>query len=266
MLKFLYYKIINIIFNIGVFSRKYNIDIYYPYSKIKQYKDIHKGKRCFIIGTGPSLNIQDLELLKDEYTFSMNSILLSFKDTKWRPTYYVIQDGRAYSIFKDKLLNQNIKDIFLGISYRRKSIFLNKFLNKNFNKYNYFPLKIFEKGIENKNFSDDCYKQIYDGATVTYSILQLALYMGFKEIYLLGIDCDYTTKGKKKNIIEYVKNTNTIETENDMINAYKLAHNYAIKNGIEIYNTSNSGKLKIFKYRNIKDIKDLYYKNLEVKK
>lgn len=251
MLKFLYYKIISIIFNIGVFSRKYNIDIYYPYSKIKQYKDIHKGKRCFIIGTGPSLNIQDLELLTDEYTFSMNSILLSFKDTKWRPTYYVVQDSRAYNIFKNKLLGQNIKEIFLGISYRRNSIFLNKFFNKNFNKYNYFPLKVFRDGIKNKNFSNDCYKQIYDGATVTYSILQLALYMGFKEIYLLGIDCDYTTKGKKKNIIEYVKNTNTLETERQMIEAYKIAKQYADTVNVKIYNTNLEGKLKVFPYKDI---------------
>lgn len=29
--------------------------------KIKSLKDIHKGKRCFVIATGPSLRIEDIK-------------------------------------------------------------------------------------------------------------------------------------------------------------------------------------------------------------
>ena len=55
--------------------------------KLKKYKDIHKGKRCFIIGNGPSLQMSDLEILykNKEICFGVNRIFLGFKDTEWRP-------------------------------------------------------------------------------------------------------------------------------------------------------------------------------------
>jgi hypothetical protein len=48
--------------------------------RLRTYKDIHRGKRCFIIGNGPSLNQLDLTLLKNEYTFGMNRIYMAFPD------------------------------------------------------------------------------------------------------------------------------------------------------------------------------------------
>ena len=39
-----------------------------------EFKDIHKGQRCFIVGNGPSLNDEDLSLLENEYVFTVNKI------------------------------------------------------------------------------------------------------------------------------------------------------------------------------------------------
>ena len=36
----------------------------------KKFKNIHEGKRCFIIANGPSIKTQDLRLLKNEICFS----------------------------------------------------------------------------------------------------------------------------------------------------------------------------------------------------
>ena len=55
-------------------------------------KDIHRGKRGFIIGNGPSLTVADLEKLKNEITFASNRIYLAFDETNWRPTYYNMCD------------------------------------------------------------------------------------------------------------------------------------------------------------------------------
>lgn len=60
--------------------------------RIKQFKNKYKGKRCFIIGNGPSLVKKDLDKLENEYTFAANMIYHSFKSTKWRPTFYTIAD------------------------------------------------------------------------------------------------------------------------------------------------------------------------------
>ena len=37
-------------------------------------------------------------------------------------------------------------------------------------------------------FSDDLTEGIYSGTTVLYAMFQIAVYMGFKNIYLLGVD------------------------------------------------------------------------------
>ena len=48
-------------------------------SKLKSLKDSHKGKRCFIIANGPSINSMDLSVLKNELTIGMNRIYLHEK-------------------------------------------------------------------------------------------------------------------------------------------------------------------------------------------
>ena len=230
-------RIASLEFEISEYLRSQNINFYYPWDKILKYKNMHKGKRCFIVGTGPSLDINQLHLLKNEYTFSMNSIILAFNQTEWRPTYYVIQDPRAYNIFKDKLLSYNFEEVFIGINHRYNGIKI-KHKDKNFYKYCYYPLYLrADENIYKIKFSDDCYKIVYDGTTVTYSILQLAMYMGFSEIYLLGIDCDYTSKGKK-HFIDYVENHNTLAAENKQLYAYSLAKLYADEHNVKIYNTN----------------------------
>ena len=56
----------------------------------KNYKDLHVGKRVFLIGNGPSLANTNLDLLKDEISIAMNRVSLIYdKNPKWRPTYYL---------------------------------------------------------------------------------------------------------------------------------------------------------------------------------
>jgi hypothetical protein len=40
--------------------------------RLAEMKDIHKGKRAFIIGTGPSLRKTDPNKIKNEITFGLN--------------------------------------------------------------------------------------------------------------------------------------------------------------------------------------------------
>ena len=84
-----------------------------------QYKDIHKGERCFIVGKGPSLKMEDLEKIKGEYSFSVNSIVLSFADTTWRPPYYAIGDRFGYEKLKTAIREANMPTIFCGISNKK---------------------------------------------------------------------------------------------------------------------------------------------------
>ncbi len=161
--------------------------------KIKQYKNKHSGDRCFIIGSGPSLDKKDLERIKNEKTFAVNHIYHIFKETDWRPTYYYSQEinlrnGGFY--YNDLMnceysseiplaffpINSNMKDL----SKKWNCIFLPVYMD-----YCEFSMTPVE------NFSKDCSKEIVHAYTSLYSVLQLAVYMGFTEIYLLGVDAKY---------------------------------------------------------------------------
>lgn len=72
-------------------------------SKLKSLKDKYKGKRCFIIGNGPSLNKCDLSLLEDEYTFGVNGIFYKTDEMGFKPTFYMVEDNHV--------VNDNLKRI-----------------------------------------------------------------------------------------------------------------------------------------------------------
>src|SRR5690625_1280148 len=86
----------SLMFHIKKILRISRINRHSPFEKLKKIKNKHQGERCFIIATGPSLTIGDLEKLNNEITISMNSICLAFDETDWRPTYYGIQDEGVY--------------------------------------------------------------------------------------------------------------------------------------------------------------------------
>ncbi len=220
------------------------------YQSLEKYKDIHKGKRCFIVATGPSLTLEDIELIKNEYTFSMNSIIKWFDKTSWRPTYYFIQDIPVY-----KALIHELEKI------DRDSLFISDFLCDKFHilKGNVYPLDYLNHIKNNTDlniyFSNDVSAIVYDGYTVVYSIIQFAAYMGFKEIFLLGTDCDYS--GEKKHAIEHGVELDENLAKNvteRLIFSYKYAKEQLEKEDIAIYNASRGGKLKLFECVNLEDI------------
>ena len=57
---------------------------------LSELKNIHKGKRAFIIGNGPSLKQTDLSKLKTEITFGMNRIYLAFPEWVFTTNYLCI--------------------------------------------------------------------------------------------------------------------------------------------------------------------------------
>ena len=102
-------------------------------------------------------------------------------------------------------------------------------------------------------FSSDCYIKVYDGYSITYSIMQLAMYMGFDEIYLLGADCSYL--GEKQHFIEHGINDPSFRTATERLFAsYGEAKKYADTHGIKIFNATRGGLLEIFPRVNLEDV------------
>lgn len=221
---------------------------------IKKIKNIHKGKRCFIIATGPSLTIKDLELLDGEFTFGMNSIPKLYEKTKWRPTYFGIQDCNVY---------RKMESVILEVYNQADNVFISDLIAQNFaipSNFHQFPYdtvyhdnqleidKYFAK------FSDNCYSIVYDGYSITYSLIQLAIYMGFCEIYLLGADCSYK-RGAKNHIVDSGNDDKNEEKNHDkMVVGYQKAKEYADSHGIKIINCTRGGMLEVFPRMNLEDV------------
>ena len=81
--------------------------------------------------------------------------------------------------------------------------------------------------------------------------MQLAVYLGFKEIYLLGIDCDYSQK------VNHIK-AYSPQIDNNaaykMMQAYKNANEWALENNVIIYNATRNAKMDVFPKVNLEDI------------
>lgn len=218
-------------------------------------QNIHRGERCFIIGNGPSLDVNDLDRLKDEVTFATNHIYKIFNQTEWRPTYYTVMD--------DSFVNQreNI-EIIRNISSKKTFLRLQSYIKtKELNDNNIYFLntKYSRKYLKNPKFSTDISKEVYTIATVSYVALQLAIYMGFKEIYLIGFDHSYSNEVTKSgvkvsnpNIKSYFgakkddyKNEGFVAIH-EMDIAYNKAYNESLIQNVLIYNATKGGKLEVF--------------------
>jgi hypothetical protein len=212
-------------------------------NKIIKLKNKHKNQKCFIVGNGPSLTIEDLEKLKTEITFSSNSIYYLFENSDWRPTYYFCQDQTVLSN-SVKEINQRIngKKFIRPTGYKEHLI--DDAIYFNIDNLDY------KKNVKPR-FSDDVAQHVFEGYTVTYSMLQFAAYMGFNEIYLLGIDFNYIiTNGTinkdsyaDKRMGEKVGGNPNIEYN---LLAYQTAKEFCRINNIKIYNATRGGMLEVF--------------------
>ncbi|WP_461206119.1 6-hydroxymethylpterin diphosphokinase MptE-like protein [Clostridium sp. DL1XJH146] len=213
------------------------------YIQLKKFKNIHEG-RCFIIATGPSLTIEDLNKLKNEYTFGMNSICKVFPETGWETTYYGIQDSHVY-----KKVNNDIAKMTKSIIFYGSEQFSNfdevRCIHYKYPQYMLNHVYTFKR--LTAGFSTDIFKAVYDGYSITYSLIQIAVYMGFKEIYLIGADNNYSDNKKKQHFIESGHYDPTYKTAGQrMTFAYKAAQNFVESSDVKILNATRGGMLEVF--------------------
>lgn len=224
-----------------------NVISQYANESLTRYKDKHIGKRCFIVATGPSVKTQDLDKLYEhlEDCFSVNRIYLAFENTKWRPKYFVMMDDKMIKEFSEdvkqceaevKFVSDVVEDFWLN----EKDANIVRLHDHVLEYYPYLP-----------KFSDNVECGVYSGRSVVYTCLQLACYMGYKEIYLLGTDHNYTSNQKdtanhfhKDYYKGNIRPDNYFKEKSEL--AFMAARKYAEENGIKIYNATRGGKLEVF--------------------
>lgn len=216
---------------------------------IRSLKGCGKGKRCFIVGNGPSLTIDQLEAIKNEDCFGANRIYKMFDKTSWRPKYYVIQD--RYDNTKGVYENLNVENLFVSDFYWKE----HGMSNPNAICYH---IKRTLKQTNKLPFSEDCSEFVQAASTVTYTMIQLACYIGYEKIYLIGMDHTYANVTNDKGVVIQKNNVRNHAFEDEKPNevvaniaymeeAYRTAYRYCKRHGIKIYNATIGGALEIFK-------------------
>jgi hypothetical protein len=106
-------------------------------------------------------------------------------------------------------------------------------------------------------FSEDVSDYIINTPTITYTMIQLAVYLGYKYIYLLGMDHSYAlTYDEKGNVLQddtinshFFTDKNpkdVIANIEGMNKAYIVARDYAKEHNVTIINVTRGGKLEWF--------------------
>ena len=210
-------------------------------------KDKHKGERCFIIGNGPSLKNTDLSFLKDEVTFGLNRIYLLFEQMRFATTYYVSVNKLVIEQCAREIIEQVPCPKFISwrahdlIDFTADMIFL--------------PIR------NAPRFYADITDGVWDGATVTYVAMQIAYYLGFQEVILIGVDHAFATQGKPHTVVvsqgddpnhidpQYIGKGfrwNLPDLECSEL-AYRIAKYQFGSDGREIIDATVGGKLQVFR-------------------
>ena len=78
---------------VGLF-RNFGITVTANGKALVSFRNQYQGKRCFLVGNGPSLTEADLENIhrNQEISFACNIIYRLYDKVTWRPTYHFISD------------------------------------------------------------------------------------------------------------------------------------------------------------------------------
>ncbi len=142
--------------------------------RIAQYRDRHRGERAFLLGNGPSLAKTDLSRIAGEITFGANRIYLAHV-----PTYLTCVNELVLEQFRDEIRALACPKFLI---WNRRDLFYDD------------PFVALELGLRDR-FVTDATHQLSSGGTVTFVALQLAYFMGFREVVLLGVDHRFVDKG-----------------------------------------------------------------------
>lgn len=230
--------------------------------------EIHKGERCFILATGPSISTQNLLPLKDEICISINMFYLNHDYDAIKPRYHLVSGIAPHPKITDKLgrlwfseIEKKVKADYLLLNYLdRPFVERNIFFPSKKVFYFDFSMPLEEQPLE----IIDAATSLYASQTASMMAIQLAIYMGFSKIYLLGMDHDGILRYTKRLPMHFYKPQDSIfekqkihdgdnldwETEfhNQWIlwKQYKILKKYTDLHKIKIINVTPKSLLDVF--------------------
>jgi len=208
-----------------------------------------KGRRCFILGGGPSLSGFDYSRLDGELTIGINRVFNNYS-----PTMIYCMDTPLYTSIISGKLNE-----YTGEEIKKKwetypgiKVFISPMNKFDFEKNDSIYLV---KRLQEKKISLNINDGIYPGDNSGFGAIMLAIALGCREIYLLGFDMKLTGNkthyhngypGQKidklgAKLEEYRKTFFNFKTKFDIL-------------GIDVINTNKDSALSIYKYKDIDEV------------
>ena len=231
-------------------------------AKNKALKNSHNGERCFIVLNGPSVKNYDLELIKNEYTICTNYFFRSEIVDVVRPNFYCWSDGNIFDaknkdVFDEMMNKCNYSTFFFG----SRALNLDFLQNKDNVYFTYNKLRCRSGHVSSK----------LDGistnfGTVAIYAINVAIYLGFKDIYILGYDFPPGTFVHFENLGKTVaeENTEFSQSKEKVCGSYRgylcaqydnfYMSEHAKKNQVNIYNCNPQSYVRSYKFANYQEL------------
>ncbi len=218
--------------------------------RLGEWKDRCNGQRAFIIGNGPSLNQTDLSKLRGEFTFGLNRIFLMFPTLGFQTSCLVSVNDL---VIEQSLSEITVLPIPTFLSWRSHRFFSQPASTR------VSPIFLYTT-YESPKFATDVRGRLWEGATVTYVALQLAYFMGFQQVVLVGVDHNFASKGQaNKTVVSQGDDPNHFspayfgkgfrwqlpDLDTSEI-GYCLARDAYRRDGREVLDATIGGKLTVF--------------------
>lgn len=220
---------------------------------LKRFCNKHEGETLFLLANGPSINNTPLHLLKGQRVMCMNRFYIKFEQLQFIPDYLVCIEetvldrfAQDFSSLKpDTFVNWRSRDRIPGVHYLKES-------------FDIFP-----------EFNPNILAAMNTCGTVTFICLQLAFYMGFSRVVLLGLDHSFHEKGLAgKTVIRKEESDESHFDPNyfpkgmkwvlpDLVKSelgYQMALDYYQHFGREIIDATIGGKCQIFPKKDLNDL------------
>lgn len=238
----------------------------FPENKVLENREIYQ-ERAFLLATGPSLKEMNLEPLTGKCCITMSNFFVHPQFQILKPAYHVLAPSHPPITSEDyKSFLQDAFDhikhpitLFMGESDR--------YIVKKMNVPDHIKVYYYKSGGE---FPIDLTKAIPPMRTVVHPALHLAIYLGIKELYLLGVDHSWIShygvsqhfyEEKESKLVQNNHNEWMHQDKGTLFKGYGLTWDvyrdlrdfYASK-GVNIYNLNQESMLDIFPTKDLKEV------------
>ena len=239
----------------------------------RELRDRHSGA-CFVICTGPSLERVDLSQLGNHCTIGVNGAIVKFQQHGMVPTYYSITDPdffeHRFTMVRD-VIRSGAKCLFSpeGLSricqrdvslLRDSSIYLTQVANRRYGQPTYDAVEFDEVAARDPDlllhasvrgrsdgvgFSCDLEKGLFCGRTAGFRAVQIAYYLGFRRVFLLGMDLG--GEGSQVRFYETKRSgrpsTLGFDYDDFIQPSFEVVQDLCRQSDFEVYNVSESSRL-----------------------